>query len=128
MQPPQKQHNTVKLPQWLWQFIVCQTGEQPANEQLFLAIFKPMSPQEWCRIWIPRIHPHVEAPHLGGRCPTGYMKASIVTLCELTGYSSGTVEGWFYGKSYHHNVGILLRCLHILFQIQGFIKFNDSVF
>ena len=54
-----------------------------------------MSPQEWCRIWIPIIHPDVEAPYPGERSPPGYMKASIMTLCKLTG--GGRMYGFMDG-------------------------------
>ena len=121
-----KQNQTLNIPRWLAKFILNETKSQPNNQQIFLAILEPMSPEEWCRIWIPVIHPDVEAPYPGERSPTGYMKASIMTLCKLTGYSESTVEGWFYGKSYHHTLGILLRCLHILFQFQRAIKVSDN--
>ncbi len=117
-----KQNQTLHIPRWLAKFILSETQTKPNNQQIFLAILEPMSPNEWCRIWIPVIHPDVEAPYPGERSPPGYMKASIMTLCKLTGYSESTVEGWFYGKSYHHTLGILLRCLHILFKFQRTIK------
>ncbi|BAY84559.1 hypothetical protein NIES267_40550 [Calothrix parasitica NIES-267] len=121
-----KRNSTLHIPRWLAKFILNETKTQPNNQQIFLAILEPMSPQEWCRIWIPIIHPDVEAPYPGERSPPGYMKASIMTLCKLTGYSECTVEGWFYGKTYHHTLGILLRCFHILFQFQRNIKISDN--
>ncbi|MGB3636386.1 MAG: hypothetical protein WBA39_02175 [Rivularia sp. (in: cyanobacteria)] len=121
-----KRNQTFDIPRWLAKFILSETKTKPNNQQIFLAILEPMSPQEWCRIWIPIIHPDVEAPYPGERSPPGYMKASIMTLCKLTGYSECTVEGWFYGKTYHHTLGILLRCFHILFQFQRKIKISDN--
>lgn len=128
MEPRQRQRSDgVKIPQWFWKFVLCETRGCQQNEQFFLAILKPMAPQDWCRIWVPIIHPDVEAPLDGERSPPGYMKACVVTLCKLTGYSECTVEGWFYGKSYHHTVGILLRCIHILFKFQRVTKISDVV-
>lgn len=121
-----KRNQTFDIPRWLAKFILSETKTKPNNQQIFLAILEPMSPQEWCRIWIPIIHPDVEAPYPGERSPPGYMKASIMTLCKLTGYSECTVEGWFYGKTYHYTLGILLRCFHILFQFQRNIKISDN--
>ncbi|MEM9926219.1 MAG: hypothetical protein AAF915_21115 [Cyanobacteria bacterium P01_D01_bin.50] len=121
-----KQNQTLHIPRWLAKFILNETKTQPNNQQIFFAILEPMSPQEWCRIWIPIIHPDVEAPYPGERSPPGYMKASIMTLCKLTGYSDSTVEGWFYGKPYHYTLGILLRCFHILFKFQRTIKISDN--
>ena len=80
-----KRNQTFDIPRWLAKFILNETRKHPNNQQIFLAILEPMSPQEWCRIWIPIIHPDVEAPYPGERSPPGYMKASIMTLCKLTG-------------------------------------------
>ena len=121
-----KPNQTHSIPRWLAKFISCETRTQPNNQRIFFAILEPMAPYEWCRIWIPIIHPDVEAPYPGERSPPGYMKASIMTLCKLTGYSECTVEGWFYGKPYHYTVGILLRCLHLLFKFQRIIKLSDE--
>jgi hypothetical protein len=129
MKSPDKTSNqTIRIPRWLARFILCETQAQPNNQRIFFAILEPMTPHEWCRIWIPRIHPDVEAPYPGERSPPGYMKASIATLCQLTGYCECTVEGWFYGKTYHHTVGILLRCLHLLFKFQRTFAISDDDF
>ena len=90
-----KHNQTLHIPRWFAKFILNETKTQPNNQQIFLAILEPMSPQEWCRIWIPIIHPDVEAPYPGERSPPGYMKASIMTLCKLTG--GGRMYGFMDG-------------------------------
>lgn len=127
MQSPDKTgEEMIKIPRWLARFIKRETTIKPNNQQLFLAILQPMTPQEWCRIWIPIIHPGVDAPYPGERSPPGYIKTSTATLCTLTGYCECTVEGWFYGKPYHHTVGVLLRCLHLLFKIQRYLNILED--
>ena len=116
MQCQQKQPNTKRIPRWLAKFILLKTQNKPDNQQIFFALIEPMTPQEWCYFWIPIIHPEVEIPYNGERNPHGYMKACTATLSELTGYNQKTIEGWFYGKSYHYSVGILLRCFHLIFK------------
>jgi hypothetical protein len=123
-----KSDRPIKIPRWLARFILFETQTQPNNQRIFFAILEPMTPHEWCRIWVPIIHPDVEAPIAGERSPPGYMKTSIATLCELTGYNERTVEGWFYGKAYHPAVGILLRCFHLLFKLQRILKISDETF
>jgi hypothetical protein len=119
MQTTEKQTEiTIKVPRWFARFILLSTKNQPHNEQIFLEILKPMTPQQWCIMWIPIIHPNVELPIPGERNPHGYMKACTATLSFLTGYNEKTVEGWFYGKPYHYSVGILLRCFHLIFKLQ----------
>jgi hypothetical protein len=120
MKCQEQQTNTIKIPRWLAKFIRYQTQKHPTNEQILLTLIEPMSPQEWCFIWIPILHPGIEVPCSGERSPNGYMKASIATLSALTGYNDKTVEGWFYGKSYHYSVGILLRCFHLIFKFSHF--------
>lgn len=124
--PDKKGEEMIQIPRWFARFMTRETKTQPNNQQLFLAILQPMTPQEWCRIWIPIIHPGVEAPYPGERNPSGYLKTSIATLSTLTGYCECTVEGWFYSKPYHHTVGILLRCLHLLFKIQRFLNISND--
>jgi hypothetical protein len=72
--------------------------------------------------WMPILHPGIEIPTPGKRSPHGYMKACNATLSYLTGYNERTIEGWFYDKSYHYSVGILLRCFHLIFQLQNLPK------
>ncbi|GJD19120.1 hypothetical protein RIVM261_040760 [Rivularia sp. IAM M-261] len=122
MQCEEKQSHRAKVPRWLMKFILSQVQGQPNNQRIFLALLEPMAPSEWCLIWIPIIHPGVELPHQGGRSPHGYMKACTTTLSTLTGYNERTIEGWFYGKPYHYSVGILLRCFHLIFQLQQKLK------
>ncbi len=122
MQCQEKQPNTKKIPRWLAKFILLQTQANSNNQQIFFALLEPMTPQEWCILWIPIIHPGVELPGDGERNPHGYMKACIATLSALTGYHERTVEGWFYGKPYHYSVGILLRCFHLIFKLQQYLK------
>lgn len=114
----QPQTNTKKIPRWLAKFVLLQTKNRPDNQQILLGILEPMTPQEWCYFWIPIIHPGVELPNNGTRNPHGYMKACTLTLSTLTGYNERTIEGWFYGKSYHYSVGILLRCFHLILKMQ----------
>ena len=119
MQTSDKQAETsIKIPRWLTKFIVLSTQNSPNNQQIFFALLEPMTPQQWCIMWIPIIHPNVELPIPGERNPHGYMKACTATLSFLTGYNEKTVEGWFYGKPYHYSVGILLRCFHLIFKLQ----------
>jgi hypothetical protein len=113
----QRQANTKKIPRWLAKFILYQT-QNGANQQILLELLEPMSPEEWCMIWIPIIYPGIETPTPGKRSPHGYMKACNVTLSYLTGYNERTIEGWFYSKSYHYSVGILLRCFDLIFRLQ----------
>ncbi len=122
MQCQEKQPNTKKIPRWLVKFILLQTQSNPNNQQIFFALLEPMTPQEWCSLWIPVIHPGVELPCDGERNPHGYMKACIITLSVLTGYHERTIEGWFYGKSYHSSVGILLRCFDLIFKLQQLLS------
>ncbi len=122
MQCKHKQTTTNKIPRWLTKFILSQTQACPNNQRIFFAILKPMTPEEWCHIWIPIIHPGVEVPYAGERSPHGYMKACTTTLSLLTGYNERTIEGWFYGKSYHYSVGVLLRCFHLIFKVQRLLK------
>jgi hypothetical protein len=121
VKPKISANDSPKLPHWLTRFIRNETQSRPDNEQILLAIFKPMSPTEWCLLWIPVMHPDVELPCPGERNPQGYMKACIKTLSTLIRYGESTVEKWFYGYSYHHSVGILLRCLHLIFKLQRFL-------
>jgi hypothetical protein len=122
MQCKQKQINENKIPRWFAKFIVLRTQKNPSTKQIFLALLKPMTPQEWCLIWMPIIHPGVELPQNGERNPPGYMKACLTTLSALTGYHQSTVEGWFYGKPYHYSVEILLRCFHLVFTLQQYLE------
>ena len=113
-----KQNQTLHIPRWLAKFILNETRIQSNNQQIFFTILEPMSPEEWCITWIPVLHPGIEIPTPGKRSPHGYMKACNATLSYLTGYNERTIEGWFYSKSYHYSVGILLRCFHLIFQLQ----------
>ncbi|BAZ37552.1 hypothetical protein NIES4101_34750 [Calothrix sp. NIES-4101] len=122
MQCQEKQINTKKIPRWFAKFILRQAANNPNTQKIFLALLQPMTPQEWCLIWMPIIHPGVELPQNGERNPTGYMKACLTTLSALTGYHERTVEGWFYGKPYHYSVEILLRCFHLIFTLQQYLK------
>lgn len=122
MQCEEKQSHHAKIPRWLMKFILSQVQGQISNQQIFLALLEPMAPSEWCLIWVPIIHPDVELPYPGERNPHGYMKACTTTLSTLTGYNERTIEGWFYGKPYHYSVGILLRCFHLIFQLQQKLK------
>ena len=76
----EQQNNTKKIPRWLAKFILLRTQNKPHNQQIFLAILEPMTPQEWCMMWIPIIHPGVEVPCNGERNPHGYIKACTATL------------------------------------------------
>ncbi len=127
MQSPDKtREETVQIPRWLARFILWKTQTKPNNQRVFFELLKPMTPEEWCMFWIPIIHPDVELPIPGKRNHSGYMKACTITLSFLTGYNERTIEGWFYGKPYHYSVGILLRCFHLVFKLQGYLKIiND---
>jgi hypothetical protein len=123
MQTAQKQTEiTIKMPRLFAKFILLQTQHNPKNQQIFFQLLEPMTPQEWCLIWVPIIHPEVELPCNGERNPHGYMKACLTTLSALTGYHERTVEGWFYGKPYHYSVDILLRCFHLVFTLQQYLN------
>lgn len=123
MQIPDKEsQQALKIPRWLAKFILISTRDNPKSKQIFFELLKPMTPSEWCILWIPVIFPDVELPTPGERNPTGYMKACNATLTLLTGYNQRTIEGWFYGKPYHYSVGILLRCLHLIFKLQQCLK------
>ena len=115
------QANTKKIPRWLAKFVLYQT-QNGVNQQILLELLEPMSPEEWCITWIPILHPGIEVPTPGKRSPHGYMKACNATLSYLTGYNERTIEGWFYSRSYHYSVGILLRCFHLIFQLQHLPK------
>ncbi len=115
----QLQTNTNKIPRWFAFFVLLRTQNKPDFQQILFTLLEPMTPQEWCLFWIPIIHPGVEIPYNGERNPHGYIKACTATLSALTGYNPKTVEGWFYGKSYHYSVGILLRCFHLMFKFES---------
>ncbi|PAX55221.1 hypothetical protein CK510_11130 [Brunnivagina elsteri CCALA 953] len=118
----EQQTNTKKIPRWFAKFILRQTQNNPNIQQIVFTLVEPMTPQEWCLIWIPVIHPGIELPCDGERNHTGYMKACLTTLSTLTGYHERTVEGWFYGKPYHYSVEILLRCFHLIFKLQQYLN------
>ncbi|MGB3653576.1 MAG: hypothetical protein WBA41_20500 [Rivularia sp. (in: cyanobacteria)] len=60
-----KQNQTLHIPRWLAKFILNETRTQPNNQQIFFAILEPMSPEEWCIIWIPILHPGIMFQHQG---------------------------------------------------------------
>jgi hypothetical protein len=123
MQTTEKQIEiTIKVPRWFAKFLMLPTKNYPHNQRVFFELLKPMTPEEWCFFWIPIIHPGVEIPTSGTRNPHGYMKACTSTLSFLTGYNEKTIEGWFYGKPYHYSVGVLLRCFHLIFKLQEYLK------
>lgn len=126
MQSPDKtRKETVQISRWLGRFVLCER-QRYHHQRVFFELLIPMAPEEWCLFWIPIIHPDVELPSPGERNPHGYMKACTVTLSFLTGYNERTIEGWFYGKPYHYSVGILLRCFHLIFNLEGYLKIiND---
>ncbi|MCJ8279104.1 MAG: hypothetical protein MJK14_03970 [Rivularia sp. ALOHA_DT_140] len=111
------QTNTKKIPRWFAKFVLYQT-QNGVNQQILLELLEPMSPEEWCITWIPILHPGIEVPTPGKRSPHGYMKACNATLSYLTGYNERTIEGWFYSRSYHYSVGILLRRFDMILRLQ----------
>ena len=85
------QANTKKNPLCFVKIILRRTQNNPDNKHTFFCILEPMTPQEWCMIWIPLMHPGVEIPYNGERNPYGYIKACSATLSALTGYNHKTV-------------------------------------
>jgi hypothetical protein len=79
MQCREKEIHIKKIPRWFAKFIL-RSQYNPNNQQIFFTLLEPMTPQEWCLIWIPVIHPGIELPCDGERNPTGYMKACLTTL------------------------------------------------
>ena len=69
MQCREKEPHIKKTPRWFAKFILLQTQNNPNNQQIFFQLLEPMTPEEWCLIWIPVIHPGVELPCNGERNP-----------------------------------------------------------
>jgi hypothetical protein len=77
----EQQTNTKKIPRWFAKFILRQTQNNPNIQQIFFTLLEPMTPQEWCLIWIPIIHPQVELPCDGERCYLIHKMAVTANLC-----------------------------------------------
>lgn len=97
MQCQEKQINAKKVPRWFVKFISRQTANNPKTQKILLAILEPMTPQEWCLIWMPIIHPGVELPQEGERNPCGYMESlfgNFVSINRLPRAYCGRVVLW----------------------------------
>jgi hypothetical protein len=64
MQCREKEIHIKKIPRWFAKFIL-RSQYNPNNQQIFFTLLEPMTPQEWCLIWMPIIHPGVELPQDG---------------------------------------------------------------
>lgn len=122
---PQSSEGKVKIPRLLSSFLKSAIANRPSNRKLVISVFEPMEIEDWCSVWIPVIYPDISAPMPEDvRRPRGYLAASKKVVVALTQSSDSTVENWIYGyRETPHTIKVYLRCIHIIWLMQGCFNF-----